>query len=66
MPASKTSGTDALIREELYKALKSLGARSDLLSIVGSWGDTMDDKWVLNALRDWNERQAFTRGGLAD
>ena len=58
--------TDAKIREELYRAMKSLGAQSDLLSIVGSWGDTMDDEWVLNALRDWNERQAFTRRGLAD
>ena len=66
MPASKISGTDALIREELQKALRTLGARSDLLSIVGSWGDTMVDEWVLDALRDWNERQAFTRRGFAD
>ena len=57
MPASKISGTDALIREELQKALRKLGAKSDLLSIVGSWGDTMSDEWVLGALQQWNDLQ---------
>ena len=60
------SKIDGQIKEELYKALELLGAQSDLLGIVGSWGDTQDDEWVLNELRDWNERQASTRGGFAD
>ena len=30
-------------------------AKSDLLSIVGSWGDTMDDQWVLDALKAGHE-----------
>ena len=37
-----TSRTEAQIREELVKAFRHFGAKSDLLSIVGSWGDTMD------------------------
>ena len=60
------SKIDGQIKEELYKALELLGAESDLLAIVGSWGDTQDDEWVLNELREWNERQASTRGGFAD
>ena len=42
--------------QQLYQTVKQLGATSDLLSIIGSWGDTMDDEWVLNALRAWNRR----------
>ena len=41
---------------ELYEALRKHGAKSDLLKIVGSWRDTMDDQWVLNELRRWNTR----------
>ena len=54
MPASKTSETEAGIRHELYKAPVRLGAKSDLLSIIGSWGDTMDDEWVHDAFKAWN------------
>ena len=48
------------------QGLDLLGAKSDLLGIVGSWGDTQDDEWVLTELREWNERQASTRDGFAD
>ena len=55
MPVSKPSEIEALIRLELVKAFLHLGARLDLLSIVGRWGDTiMEDEWVLEALKDWN------------
>ena len=53
-------------KTELYKALDLLGAKSDLLGIVGSWGDTQDDEWVLTELRAWNERQEPTKGGFED
>jgi hypothetical protein len=42
------------IAAELYKALQSLGAKSDLLTIVRSYGDSGPDEWVLEALRKWN------------
>lgn len=39
---------------EMIKAMVSLGAQSDLLCIVCSFGDTMGDDEVLEALREWN------------
>jgi hypothetical protein len=39
---------------ELYVALERLGADEDLLAIVGSWGDTLDDEEVLLLLREHN------------
>ncbi|HAD35291.1 MAG TPA: hypothetical protein DCF44_12510 [Chitinophagaceae bacterium] len=44
-----------LIKNELLNALVIFGAQSDLLCIVGSWGDTMNDDVVLEQLRGWNE-----------
>jgi hypothetical protein len=46
--------TKAKIAHELYEAVRKLGAKSDLLSIIGSFGDTLNDEEVLEALRDWN------------
>ncbi len=40
----------------VYDTFRRLGARSDLLAIVGSWEDTMIDVWVLDALQQWNSR----------
>jgi hypothetical protein len=48
----------------LYQAFERLGAKSDLLSIVGSWGDTMDPEWVLSALLEWNGRVRPISGRL--
>ncbi len=44
----------AAIASELYKALERLEAPPDLLSIIGSYGDTLSDEEVLQLLRDWN------------
>jgi hypothetical protein len=44
---------DLLIRE-LVKACKNLGAKSDLLGTICSYGETLDDEFVLNELRHWN------------
>ena len=48
--------------QELYQAFQRLGAKSDLLSIVGSWGDTLDLNGVLSALLEWNGRIRPIRG----
>jgi len=45
-------------RAILYSVFEQLGAESDLLGIIGSYGDTMPDEWVLEQLERWNERQA--------
>jgi hypothetical protein len=44
------------ISKELYEAIKSLRGGMELLSIVGSYGDTLDDDEVLSQLRAWNMR----------
>ena len=46
--------TRRAIVSELYFALSRLGARDELLAIVGSWGDTMDDARTLDYLRAFN------------
>ena len=47
----------AEIAVEMYEAARRLGARSDLLRIIGSYGDTLPDEEVLDQLRQWNWRQ---------
>ncbi len=42
------------IATELYEAARRLGADSELLRIIGSYGDTMTDEEVLEALKLWN------------
>jgi hypothetical protein len=46
--------TTALIVGEIYAALERLGADPELLSIVGSWRDTLDDAEVLALLQRYN------------
>lgn len=42
------------IFDEMVKAMELLGAESDLLSIVGSFQETLPDEVVLESLRAWN------------
>jgi hypothetical protein len=42
---------------ELYRTLVLLGAESDLLGTVGSWGDSLSDQDVLAGLKEWNEER---------
>ena len=37
-----------------YRAAGERGADSSLLSIIGSWGDTLPDEEVLAMLKEWN------------
>jgi hypothetical protein len=41
-------------RAVLCQVFEQLGAKSDLLSIIGSYGDRMPDEWVLEQLKRWN------------
>lgn len=43
------------IVNEIYCALVLLGAESDLLGAVGSWGDSLPDEHVLSNIRAWND-----------
>jgi hypothetical protein len=50
------STVNSEVVSEIYKAMEKLGAGSDLLGIVGSWGDSLPEPQVLSMLRSWNER----------
>lgn len=45
---------DGLIWRQVYRAMNSLGASPELLSIIGSRYDTLSDEEVLEELRDYN------------
>jgi hypothetical protein len=47
--------TGAEIKNEIYRAMEMLGADAGLLACIGSWGDTLDDRDVLEMIRSWNE-----------
>jgi hypothetical protein len=46
------------IRSEIYRAFEILGANSELLATIGSWGDTLDDEEILRLLKEWNTDEA--------
>lgn len=50
----KYTRTQKEICSEIYRALEKHGANADILSIVGSWMDTMDDEEILSMLIDYN------------
>ncbi|HEV2901536.1 MAG TPA: hypothetical protein VGX71_27590 [Pseudaminobacter sp.] len=43
------------IAKEIYRALDDLYAPTELLSILGSYGDTLSDADVLACLKQFNE-----------
>jgi hypothetical protein len=49
---------DRIIRE-LIKACKNLGAKSDLLVTICSYGETLEDEFILSELRHWNSFDAI-------
>ncbi len=65
-PRRKAVGHDikAQIADEIHQALEDLGAGPELLSVVGSWGDTLDDGNVLRLLRDYNAGRPTLRSLL--
>lgn len=49
---------DRRIVREVYRTAVLLGAGSDLLTVIGSWGDSLPDDEVLAGLAAWNEATA--------
>jgi hypothetical protein len=49
-----TDDLKAQIAGELYTALERLDADDEMLAIVGSWRDRLDDAEVLELLQDYN------------
>lgn len=51
--------TQRALATELYRAIERLGAPSDVLTIIGSWGDGgLSEADALAALKDWNDAHA--------
>lgn len=42
------------LKNELYKAIEKIGGKSDILTIIGGWRDTMNDKETEELLVDFN------------
>jgi hypothetical protein len=40
---------------ELYRAFEKLGADIDLLSVIGSYADTLDDETIIEILTTYND-----------
>jgi hypothetical protein len=51
----------AQIAREIYIAMERLGAGPELLSIIGSWCDTLPDEEILALLRVHNAAEALRR-----
>jgi hypothetical protein len=51
----QTKDLTAQIVREIYAVLERLSAAPELLAVVGSWRDTLDDAEVLSMLREYNE-----------
>jgi hypothetical protein len=43
--------------DRLYPLFEQLGATSDLLGVIRAYGETLDDKEVLGALKRWNAQR---------
>jgi hypothetical protein len=44
----------AQIAREFYTVLERLGADPELLAVIGSWRDTLDDAEILALLKEYN------------
>jgi len=47
--------TQLKIISQIYKAFENLGASVDILCLVGSFGDTLEDDEVLEMFEQYNE-----------
>ena len=48
-------GDEGVPVEEISAIAERAGADPDLLATIGSWGDTLSPKKVLQFLKEWNE-----------
>jgi hypothetical protein len=63
--ADKIAVKDQIIRE-LIRACSQLGAKSGLMGIACSYGDTMGDLDVLDGLRRWNRQTEMSTSATHD
>jgi hypothetical protein len=51
----------AAIAREIYRAMEKLRAPMQLLALIGSYGDTLDDEHFLTYLRAYNDSGTYWR-----
>jgi len=49
------------IMHQIYLAIQHFGGKSDILAIIGSYGDTQTDAQILEMLTQWNDKK---EGGI--
>lgn len=55
----------AEIAQELYRAFSKFPQDPELLSVIGSYGDTLDDSEILELLKDYNKTGfSLVQGGI--
>lgn len=62
------NGSDCMkmkIAKQLTITLQNMGAPSDLLFLVGSYGDTQEDADILEMLEQYNERGTYVHEVIA-
>lgn len=52
----------AAIAHELYTILENLGADTQVLAVIRSYGDTLDDAEILQLLKNFNETDKVLKG----
>ena len=55
LQSNQWTNHDYQIKNQLYNTLRKLGLKSDILSIIGSWKDSMSDEDTLRMLKEFNE-----------
>lgn len=50
------------LRDRIYICISLLGGQSDLLSIIGSWRDTLSDESIIEGLDNWIIETKVERG----
>lgn len=56
---------DYEIKNQINLILTKLGASEDILSVIGSWKDTMDDDFILSCLININKDQSIWKNKVA-
>lgn len=53
-PSPRRDDVRVRLASEFYTTLEQLSADPELLSVVGSWRDTLDDEEILEHLKSFN------------
>lgn len=49
--------SDRIIIQKISEVVASLGGKSDILSVISSWKDSLDNDQVLQELNSWLEAE---------